>query len=68
MLMDKSDVYKNVGKSSEKAAHHNIFMPVSTVTKYKGVFATAYLNTFLEDARMVYGYQSVNEVFVNDLN
>ena len=56
MLMDKSDVYKNVGKSSEKAAHHNIFMPVSTVTKYKGVFATAYLNTFLEDARMVYGY------------
>ncbi len=45
----------------------NMIMPVCSMTEYKGAIGYVLMTTFIDDAKLIYGYNSAQDMFANEL-
>ena len=43
-------------------------MPMCAYNEYKGMIGYTTMNTFMDDAKLIYGYNNAQETFVDDLS
>ena len=61
---------RGTGMDNEDTRHQviSVFPTLSAVVEYKSFKAVAYLTSFMEDAKLIYGYNPGTEVFVDEIH